>query len=106
MSLSQAVLSKSLFPTGQKGMKPSLRSLWKAIWLKAPAPAVPENSSDEPCVVFSVCGLRPFSNKTLTISSHLLETFHDSLRLKTESTHSMQTSQATLTTHSIRATFL
>lgn len=36
-------------------------------------------------VVFSICGLRPFSNKTLTILSHLLlENFHDSLRLKRE----------------------
>lgn len=36
-------------------------------------------------VVFSICGLRSFSNKTLTILSHLLlENFHDSLRLKRE----------------------
>lgn len=58
-------------------------------------------------VVFSICGLRPFSNKTLTILSHLLlENFHDSLRLKRESTQSMQTSQALLTIYSIHATFL
>lgn len=105
----QCAPKPSLLPA-PKGMKPSLCLLWKVIWFKAqggPSSWCAREFLRQALWCFPSVVWGPLSNKTLTILSHLLlENFHDSLRLKWESTQSMQTSQAPLTIYRIQATFL